>query len=180
MSVEDISNFIQENRRLEYGLLRQYAKKVALDEFIKVIDHGVLVGSGIYSGHMGDHGQSDQTSLFQKRYIDQDDDAEISLHSAIFYLAPLNSGKIIAIGRAESNDIVLNDPSISREHAHIRVEGQACYLTDFGATNSTMLNEAAMTPNKEAVLEPGDNIGFGRYQFSFMTPERFYKWVHKY
>ncbi|VUD41679.1 Glycogen accumulation regulator GarA [Thalassocella blandensis] len=178
--VDDISQFMQANRRLEYGLLRQYAKKVAQDDFTKVIDSAVLVGSGVYSGRLDEHSQADQTSLFQKRYIDQDDDAAISLHSAIFYLSPNTTGNIISIGRSESNDIVLNDTSISREHAHIRIDGQRYYLTDFGATNSTMLNETSMAPNKETALEPGDNIGFGRYQFSFLTPERFFKWVHKY
>ena len=176
-----IDTYLRENRRLEYGLLRQFAKQASLADFTQVVDHAVLVGSGVYSGMLEEDRQSDQTMMFNKRYIDQDDDAEISLNSAIFYLHAKGAhGNVITIGRAEANDLMLNDTPISREHAQIRVADDQYFLTDLGGTNGTMLNEQQMPAQKEVELQPGDNIGFGRYQFNFMTPERFYKWVHKY
>lgn len=176
----DIKNFVQENRRLEYRGLRQFAKEVPVDQFVKVVDHAVLVGSGIYSGMLQEHEQADQTFMFNKRFIEQDDDAQISLHSAIFYLGSLGAGALIKIGRAQSNDLVLDDNPISREHAQIRVSSGHYFITDFGGTNGTMLNEKQMAANTEVELQAGDTLGFGRYQFSFMTPDRFYKWIHKY
>ncbi len=184
MVTSDINKFLLANGRLEYLPLRQFAKNVSLSEFTSVIDHAVLVGSGVYSGNLGEQSPSDQTLLFNKRYIDQDDDAEISLHSAIFYLHKKPTGNtkadLISIGRAETNDLVLDDTPISREHAYIRIQSGHFYLTDLGGTNGTMLNEKQMTPHVEVELQPGDSIGFGRYQFSFMSPERFFKWVYKY
>lgn len=184
MAIKDIHHFTLDNRRLEYRLLRDFAKNTTLEEFINVIDHAVLTGSGLYNGKLDEHACVDQTMMFNKPFIDQDDDAEISIHSTIFYLGKTSptdkDTNIITIGRAQKNDLVLDDNPISREHAHIRVANNQYFIKDFGATNGTLLNEKPLLPNQEQQLQAGDTLGFGRLQFDFMTPERFYRWVQKY
>ena len=44
------------------------------------------------------------------------------------------------IGRAGTNDIVLNDPAVSRQQAMVRKEGDGYYLHDLAATNPTQVN----------------------------------------
>ena len=71
---------------------------------------------------------------------------------------PLDKGEMF-LGRDLSNDIVINDPEISRRHARLFVQGNSYILEDLGSTNGTFVNgQRLMGPN---VLRPGDVITFG-------------------
>src|SRR5262249_26772319 len=65
------------------------------------------------------------------------------------------------IGRAPVCDLAIDDPSISRRHAQIRVFGEHCRLTDLGGRNGTFVNGVAVT---EADVKEGDSIVLGRSQ----------------
>lgn len=172
----------QNNRRIEYRNVRDYAKQVDQQRFISEFRFPVLVGSGVYSGNPVAPMDGEQTVLLNQRYIDQDDDAAISLHKAIFYLEPAltQHNSQVSIGRASSNDIVLDDDAISRTHATLILEDGQVSLADAGATNGTMLNGKLLEKGETKALSAGDTVGFGHYEFNFMSPERFYKWVVKY
>jgi predicted component of type VI protein secretion system len=63
------------------------------------------------------------------------------------------------IGRDLSNDIVINDPEISRRHSRLFNQGNSFVLEDLGSTNGTFVNgQRLMGPN---LLRPGDVITFG-------------------
>ena len=51
----------------------------------------------------------------------------------------LGQGMII-IGRASTNDIVLDEPGISRQHAGIRGDAQGFWIGDLGSRNGTYVN----------------------------------------
>jgi predicted component of type VI protein secretion system len=71
---------------------------------------------------------------------------------------PLDKNELF-IGRDLSNDIVINDPEISRRHSRLFTQGNAFVLEDLGSTNGTFVNgQRLMGPN---VLRPGDVITFG-------------------
>lgn len=62
---------------------------------------------------------------------------------------------VINIGRRETNDLVLTDPRISREHAQIRVIHGECILFDLNSTGGTFVNGQRITSHH---LQPGDVI----------------------
>ena len=63
------------------------------------------------------------------------------------------------VGRDLNNDIVINDPEISRRHARLYVQGNGYVLEDLGSTNGTFVNgQRLLGPH---VLRPGDTITFG-------------------
>ena len=62
------------------------------------------------------------------------------------------------LGRAEGNDIILPDGSISSNHAEIFVEGEHLTVRDLGSTNGTRRNEEKVM---EAVLHDNDELWFG-------------------
>jgi hypothetical protein len=46
----------------------------------------------------------------------------------------------VAIGRSKSNDIVIGDPRVSREHARIEAQNNETVLIDLGSTNGTLVD----------------------------------------
>jgi predicted component of type VI protein secretion system len=71
---------------------------------------------------------------------------------------PLDKNEMF-IGRDLSNDIVINDPEISRRHSRLFTQGNTFVLEDLGSTNGTFVNgQRLMGPN---MLRPGDVITFG-------------------
>src|SRR5262245_58740363 len=64
------------------------------------------------------------------------------------------------IGRAQNAEIRLIDDGVSRQHASIRYEGKAMWLSDLDSRNGTFVNGTRLT---EAVqLKDGDKIQVGR------------------
>lgn len=69
-------------------------------------------------------------------------------------------GSYIKVGRSQSNDIVLVEPEMSREHFNLTLTGSGGYMiADNGSTNGTMVNGQMLdTP---ALLHFGDTINIG-------------------
>jgi len=65
----------------------------------------------------------------------------------------------LSIGRDPSNDIVINDPQVSRQHARVTRQGQMVVIEDLGSTNGTFANGVRLTGPH--VLSNGDVIGLG-------------------
>lgn len=63
------------------------------------------------------------------------------------------------IGREANNDIVINDPEVSRKHARLYVQGGNMILEDLGSTNGTSVNGQRLTG--PYVLRAGEIITFG-------------------
>jgi hypothetical protein len=66
-------------------------------------------------------------------------------------------GPVITIGRALDNDIILEDPRVSRHHAQLRRRYGRYVLYDIGSSGGTSINGYAV---EECVLQPGDVISF--------------------
>jgi pSer/pThr/pTyr-binding forkhead associated (FHA) protein len=64
----------------------------------------------------------------------------------------------VSVGRGKSNDLVLTDSSVSREHAEL-IRSAAGYLVrDLGSTNGVLVNGSRV---REQPLKAGDRILFG-------------------
>lgn len=46
----------------------------------------------------------------------------------------------LLIGRATTSDIIINDPSVSKVHAELFIEGNMASVRDLGSTNGTFVN----------------------------------------
>lgn len=71
---------------------------------------------------------------------------------------------ITTIGSMDGNNIVLNDSSVSKRHAGIKIEDKRYELADFGSTNSTFINGRKI--NKQ-FLRDGDRVRFGDTEMVF-------------
>lgn len=64
--------------------------------------------------------------------------------------------KRINFGRAQDNDIVLDDKSVTRDHGYLLVDGAKVYVIDDGSTNGTYVNGRRI--RSKALLRPGDRV----------------------
>lgn len=78
----------------------------------------------------------------------------------IFYLKK----NIISVGKLTSNDLQINENSVSRNHCKFTRLGRGYKLTDLGSTNGTYINGRRIT---EKDLKVGDNITIGRTILSY-------------
>lgn len=69
------------------------------------------------------------------------------------------SKDVVTMGRDVTNDIVLADPEVSRQHARVNQTPGGLVLEDLGSTNGTFVNgERLVSPR---VLKAGDLVGLG-------------------
>ncbi|MCD6553478.1 MAG: FHA domain-containing protein [Anaerolineae bacterium] len=72
------------------------------------------------------------------------------------------------LGRAQDNEIILDDPKVSRHHAVFNLEAEGWIITDLGSANGTFIND-------QQILEPyrlqnGDRIRVGDVELSYIEP----------
>jgi ABC-type multidrug transport system ATPase subunit/ABC-type multidrug transport system permease subunit len=71
--------------------------------------------------------------------------------------------RTVRIGRADDNDLVIDDLVVSRDHAELRALPDGTYeIVDLGSHNGTYLNGRPVT---SALLGPGDIVGIGHSAF---------------
>lgn len=70
----------------------------------------------------------------------------------------------VRLGRGVDNDVVLEDPRVSRNHAELYLRGSEWYLRDLGSTNGTYVNNYGV---RERALESGDRVSLGGAELVF-------------
>lgn len=84
-------------------------------------------------------------------------------------ITALEGGEIF-IGRDLNNDIVINDPEVSRRHAVLVLQGSNYALEDLGSTNGCMVNGRPLVGTY--LLNPGDVITLGEtIKLVYQAPE---------
>jgi hypothetical protein len=80
--------------------------------------------------------------------------------------------EVTVLGRDVSNDIVIGDSEISRQHSRISRTPGGYVLEDLGSTNGTYINGVRLAAPQ--VLNPGDTVGLGEnvtLMFNATSPE---------
>lgn len=91
---------------------------------------------------------------------------------AVATLPPIQGNDELQVGRLPDNDLVIDDPSVSKRHALLRWDdlAQRCMVTDLGSRNGTLVNTEYIRDQNSLVLD-GDMLSFGDAQFCFLeTP----------
>ena len=77
----------------------------------------------------------------------------------------------ITVGRATTNDLVLNDTTISRCHLQIENNAQVMTVTDLGSDNGTYLGETRLPTNVGCVWGPGQELRVGHHRLRLVCTE---------
>ena len=78
----------------------------------------------------------------------------------------------LTIGRGADNDLVLNDPMVSRYHAVVKRQGDGFAISDLGSANPVAVNDEPLEPGIPRLLRHRDILFIGRTVFSFQSRER--------
>ena len=74
-----------------------------------------------------------------------------------------------SIGRAASNEIFLDDVTVSRKHAEISVSEKTFSFTDLGSLNGSYINSVQSSKHH---LQSGDEIQIGKYHMLFIGAQQ--------
>jgi hypothetical protein len=75
---------------------------------------------------------------------------------------------VLRIGRAIENDIVLDDPRVSRLHADVTLSNYRYVARDLGSRNGTLFNGVALSQPRP--LQTGDVLVIADYELRFTDP----------
>jgi hypothetical protein len=75
-------------------------------------------------------------------------------------------GPLIGIGRASDNDVIVDDPMVSRHHCQLKLQHGAYSFTDLGSRNGSTVNGQ---PVSTVALGPGDVIRVGDTEIEFQV-----------
>ncbi|GAB1265953.1 hypothetical protein NBRC116493_18320 [Aurantivibrio infirmus] len=83
-------------------------------------------------------------------------------------------GEAVTIGRHNTNTIVLDDGTVSGEHAMVKAHGDLYVMVDCNSTNGILFNGKRVD---EHVFADGDVIAIGTHEFEFVhqLPHEFEK-----
>jgi putative ABC transport system ATP-binding protein len=82
----------------------------------------------------------------------------------------LFSGDEATIGRGQANDIVIENISLSRQHARLTRTPQGIFISDLGSTNKTYVN--GVPANGPVLLHNGDLLRFGDVEADFKLEDQ--------
>lgn len=75
----------------------------------------------------------------------------------------------LTIGRGSDNDMVLNDPMVSRYHAVVKRQGSRFTIIDLGSSNPVVVNDQVLEPGTAQQLQHRDVVFIGKTVFSFQS-----------
>lgn len=85
------------------------------------------------------------------------------------YSVQMTPGQTLKFGRGNGNDIILENPFVSREHFILNWKDNGPTLLDLGSKNGTWINETAV--NDHIALCPGDCIELSGVKILVLDPE---------
>lgn len=73
---------------------------------------------------------------------------------------------VVTLGRHPESAIFLDDVTVSRRHAEVRIEEGAFRVSDVGSLNGTYLNRERI---ESATLTSGDELQVGKFKLVFLV-----------
>src|SRR5689334_19203190 len=102
---------------------------------------------------------STTTSLHDERESDRTQRATLIVyHPEGVETFPLSLDQPVIVGRASTCDVVVNNASLSREHARFVCRDDGVFVEDMKSTNGTKLNGVAIN---ESRVRLADEVGLG-------------------
>ena len=148
------------------------ARRAGEPAFCERLRFGALVGTPPESGDPG--GWSYHTRVIRGAFSRSA--PGIDLKQATVYPLKKTQSRFadtLLIGRSESNDVQIDQDSISKLHARIRMTDAGMLIKDAGSKNGIYINYEPL--EGEHALADGDTVTLGHFMFQFHRPEELYR-----
>jgi transcriptional regulator with PAS, ATPase and Fis domain len=106
--------------------------------------------------------------VLQRTLIDDRDDSSVKtelwltvVEAKESRMMPLPESGDLRIGRAEDSDIILENPSVSRNHAVLKIRNREVSVMDMGSANGTRVGGRRLPQDGEGPVPPGVAILIG-------------------
>jgi hypothetical protein len=149
------------------------------ESFLEAFPHPVLVVAvGLRAAP-----QKATTKMITKTQVRPEKRAAAFLSPKARVLEVNRSGRqpfpIISIGRAASNDIVIDAQGVSKVHASLAKDTEGEWMiTDSGSTNGTWIGGEKIKPHSSKKLANGEELILGNEVTAiFLLPEGLYGWA---
>ncbi len=83
----------------------------------------------------------------------------------------------ICLGRVPRNDVVIDDPSVSKQHVHFSPVENPLWVCDLGSSNGTSVNGTRLTVRRPIRITNGDELCFGRVWARFFQAPGLYDFL---
>ena len=78
-------------------------------------------------------------------------------------------GTSITIGREDACDLVLPDPSISRQHAQIHIVGEEVIAEDLGSQNGIVVDGQRLREGQRLPMKSKSEMQLGKFTLVLLT-----------
>ncbi|MBF0134548.1 MAG: cyclic nucleotide-binding domain-containing protein [Magnetococcales bacterium] len=178
-TIDQLNQFLANINHLGFAKLTVFKEifpKIPDSSFFQVFNYPSLCGESI--AHM------ESVKVGDKESSQFDFDLNSTNRTPLNCLYPLSKKEKnkkpehFTIGSDTDNNLVIPDFTVSRHHAVINKKAHRYYLQDLGSEFGSYINGVSFD-NEEILLNDGDQLSFGRYQFLFMEPDTLFEFVHK-
>jgi FHA domain len=76
-------------------------------------------------------------------------------------------GNVITVGRSDDNDMMLDDPYVSRYHAVFKMQGDNLSVVDLGSENPVLIKDTPLEAGTPYILVHRDIVRIGQNVFSY-------------
>ncbi len=76
----------------------------------------------------------------------------------------------VGLGRGQENDVILDDPRVSSQHAQLALSREGWFVSDLNSSNGTLLNGQRLPPGQAIPLLPGSVVQIGEFRFQIRAP----------
>ncbi len=85
----------------------------------------------------------------------------------------------VTLGRVDSNDLVIDDRSVSRFHAWVQHSERDHFwtLTDAESKNGTWIDDIKLAPRVPTPLKDGSRVRLGDTSLRFFLPEALFRYL---
>lgn len=77
-----------------------------------------------------------------------------------------DKGSPVRLGRSPSNDLVLEDASVSGEHAKLKLEGGTVWVCDLNSRHGTIVNHKPIIPGQWVPVRQSDRLLMGQQEIA--------------
>lgn len=166
---------------IPYHQIHIDAARMDAQSFLRQYPHPVLVPETIRSGWLMQSGRRGSGTLVLR---DEPGGESQDLMSPRVLVVRKKTGQHapsswVVLGRTAVSDVLVNDYTVSQQHARIRFARGHYELEDMGSRNGTRVDGVSIQPQVILQLSSGQVLQFGRVALSFLRPSDLYRSLRK-